>query len=93
MNAMERKQFEEELHILEGIIIGMKRREEVFTAVEDAADMNDARDRLMALLGLDEICCRAILDTQVRRWTRETRRAIEDRMETLRATLAADGSS
>jgi DNA gyrase/topoisomerase IV subunit A len=93
MSQVEREQLELELHILEGIFVGMSRREEVFTAVENAADMNDALDRLMALLGLDEICCRAILDTQVRRWTRETRRAIEDRMENLRATLAADGSS
>jgi DNA gyrase subunit A len=93
MNAMERKQVEDELHILEGIILGMNRRDEVFTAVEGAADINDAIGRLMALLGLDEIRSRAILDIQVRRWTQDSRRTIEDRMENLRATLAAGGSA
>lgn len=41
--------------------------------VEDSEDGGEAIRRLMERLEVDEMCCRVILDMQVKRFTRERR--------------------
>lgn len=92
MNGMpatgQRQHAEDELQLLDGILVGLRRREEVFAVVQAAADRTEAHRRLRSLLGVDEQSCQAILDLQVSRWTRAGRRAVERRASDLRAQLA-----
>jgi len=76
MNAEQRWHAEDNLRFLDGLVKAMGRREDVFQVVEDSEDLDEAIRRLVELLELDEVFCRAILDMQVRRFTREQRRAI-----------------
>ena len=87
MDSAERAQAEDQLRLIDGILVGMGRREEVFAVVDEANDKDEAIGRLRALLALDESCCRALLDMQVSRWTRDDRRSIEQRAADLRASL------
>ena len=66
----------------------MDRRDEVFQVVEGSEDIDAAIRRLSELLELDEMVCRAILDMQVRRFTRDQRRAIAAQADEIRFRLS-----
>lgn len=91
MNAEQRRRAEDTLRIVGAIVKAMDRREEVFHVVEDSEDPDEAIRRLMELLELDEMSCRAILDTQVSRFTREQRRALAAQAEDIRSSLSSGG--
>ncbi|MGM0931018.1 MAG: hypothetical protein ACQEXN_15120 [Actinomycetota bacterium] len=86
MDSAERTQAEDQLRLIDGILLGMGRREEIFAAVDASADKEEAFGRLRDL-GLNEFSCRALLDMQVSRWTREGRRGLEVQAAHLRASL------
>ena len=92
MNAEERRQTEDQLRLLEGILIGMDRREEVFRVVDDAKDPEEAAHRLAAELEIDESASRGILHMQVVRWTGGYRTALAAEVERLRASLLPPGN-
>ena len=91
MNAEQRRHAEYNLRIRDGLVKAMDRREDVFQVVEDSEDLDEAIRRLMELLELDEMSCRVVLDTQLRRFTREQRRAIDAQAEELRSILSSGG--
>ncbi|MHC6222583.1 DNA gyrase subunit A [Arthrobacter sp. MMS24-S77] len=76
-----------ELMILEALEQAMDRRDEVFQVIDDSEDADEAIRRLGRLLGVGELGSRAVLDLQVRRFTRDRRRAIVSRAEELRSRL------
>ena len=89
MNAEQRKHAEDTLRLVDGLVKAMGRREDVFQVVEDSEDRDEALRRLMELLELDELSCRAILDLQVKGFTRERRRVIAAHAEELRSSLSS----
>jgi DNA gyrase/topoisomerase IV subunit A len=91
MNAEQRRHAEYNLRFLDGLVKAMDRRRDVFQVVEDSEDQNEAIRRLMERLDMDEMSCRVILDTQVRRFTREQRRAIAAQAEEIRSSLSSGG--
>ena len=57
-------------------------------AIEASEDVTDAVTRLAELLGLaDETHATAVLDMQMRRWTRQDRLRIRQERDELRETL------
>jgi DNA gyrase/topoisomerase IV subunit A len=91
MDAEQRRRAEDTLRFVDALVKAMGRREEVFHVVEDSENPDEAIRRLGELLELDEMLCRAILDTQVRRFTREQRRTIAAQAEELRSSLSSGG--
>jgi DNA gyrase/topoisomerase IV subunit A len=91
MDAEQRRHAEYNLGIRDGLVKAMDRRKDVFQVVEDSEDPDEAIRRLMELLELDEMSCWVILDTQLRRFTREQRQAIADQAEELRSILSSGG--
>lgn len=73
--------------ILEAMERAMGRRDEVFQAIDDAEDVDEALRRVGRLLGVGEPGSRAVLDMQVRRFTRDQRQALASRAEELRSKL------
>ena len=90
MNHDER-QMREELLILEALLQAMDRRGEVFQAIEDSEDVDEAIQRVGQLLGVGALESRAVLDLQARRLTRDQRRKSDFRADELRALLLRDG--
>ncbi|OFI37978.1 DNA gyrase subunit A [Arthrobacter sp. SW1] len=79
----------EELVILDALVQAIARREEVFQAIEDSEDVDEAIRRVAQLLGVGELASRVVLDAQARRFTRDQRQKLTSRAEELRAMLAA----
>lgn len=77
----------DELMILDALVRAMDRRDEVFQMIEDSEDVDEARRRVGQLLGVGEVGARAVLDLQVRRLTRDQRRALASRAAELRSKL------
>ncbi|GAA4670839.1 hypothetical protein [Gordonia humi] len=75
------------LEILSAVDAGLRRREEVMVAVEQAATVDDARTAVAALLGIGAVGADAVLATQVRRFTRDGRAAIAAEISSLRERL------
>jgi DNA gyrase/topoisomerase IV subunit A len=91
MDAEQRRHVEDTLRIVDALAKAVDRREEVFYAVEDSENPDEAIRRLMGLLELDELSCRVILDMQVSRFTHEKRRQIAAQAEELRSSLSSGG--
>jgi DNA gyrase subunit A len=84
-------------HILEGLKIALDRLDAVITLIRGSKTVPDARDGLMAQLGLSQIQSQAILDMQLQRLTGLERQKILDELaellktiERLRAVLASE---
>jgi len=93
LDAEQRRRVEDTLRFVDALVKAMDRREEVFHVVEGSKDPDEAIRRLVELLELDEQSCRRILDLQVRRFTREQRRALAAEAEELRSSLSSGGES
>lgn len=91
MDAEQRRQTEYLLRLLDSLVKAVDRREDVFQVVDDSEDQDEAIRRLVELLELDEVSCQAILDMQLRRFTREQRRAIAAQAEEIRSSLSSGG--
>lgn len=77
----------DELIIVDALVRAMDRRYEVFQAIEDSEDADEARARVRQLLGVGELGSRAVLDLQARRFTRSQRHILASRAEELRSKL------
>jgi DNA gyrase/topoisomerase IV subunit A len=91
MNAEQRRRAEDTLRVVDALVKAADRREEVFRVVEDSEDVDEARRRLMELMELDELSCRAVLDMQVKGFTRERRQLIAAHAEEIRSSPSSGG--
>lgn len=73
--------------IVDALVQAMDRRDEVFQMIEDSGDVDEAIRRVGQLLGVGELGCRAVLDLQVRRFTRDQRQVLASRAEELKSKL------
>jgi DNA gyrase subunit A len=65
-------------HILEGLKIALDNLDEVIRTIRESADVETARNNLMARFGLTEIQAQAILDMRLARLAALERKKIED---------------
>ncbi|GHG54593.1 DNA gyrase subunit A [Sinomonas cellulolyticus] len=79
---------EEEIHILRGLLKALDMLDEVIALIRRSPTVEQARDGLMALLDIDELQARAILDMQLRRLAALERQKIQDRNDELEALIA-----
>ena len=68
-------------HVLQAVILAQRSWAEVMETVAAAEDDEDAQVRLCSQFGLDPVQAIAILDTQVRRFTRAQRTRLVDEYE------------
>ena len=73
--------------VLDALEQALARRDEVFQVIDDSEDADEALRRVGQLLGVGQLGSRVILDIQVRRFTRDQRRAVVARAEELRSML------
>lgn len=81
------RQTRDQLMILEALVQAMDRRDDVFQVIDDSEDVDEAIRRVGQLLGVGALGSRAVLDLQVRRFTRDQRQAIASHAEELRSRL------
>ncbi|HKU09746.1 MAG TPA: DNA gyrase subunit A, partial [Sinomonas sp.] len=79
---------EEEIHILRGLLKALDMLDEVIALIRRSPTVEEARDGLMALLEIDELQARAILDMQLRRLAALERQKIQDRNDELEGQIA-----
>jgi DNA gyrase/topoisomerase IV subunit A len=86
MNEDERR-IRDHLMIVDALVRAVDRRDEVFQMIEDSEDEDEARRRVGQLLGVGELGSRAVLDMQVRRFTRDHRQRLASEAKELRSKL------
>ncbi|MGZ4492122.1 MAG: DNA gyrase subunit A [Nocardioidaceae bacterium] len=79
---------EQRAHILRGLVKALDMLDEVIALIRRSPDVDEARDGLMALLEVDEIQARAILDMQLRRLAALERQKIIDDLAELELLIA-----
>lgn len=77
----------DELAVLEASVRAMDRRDEVFHVIDDSENVDEAIRRVGQLLDVGAVGSRAVLELQVRRFTRDQRRVITSRAGELRSML------
>lgn len=82
------KQAEERAHILRGYLKALDMLDEVIALIRASATVDEAREGLMALLEVDDIQARAILNLQLRQLAALERQKIIDEYESLMAKIA-----
>jgi DNA gyrase/topoisomerase IV subunit A len=88
MDDREREAAQQRLQVLELVEAALGRRDEVFAVVDAAADEDEAEQRIRELFEVQEpYIARAVLDLQVRRWTRSQRERIAAQVAELRHLL------
>jgi len=78
---------EEEAHILRGLLKALDALDEVITLIRSSATVEVARDRLIELLGIDELQAQAILNMQLRRLAALERQKLINRHDELQAMI------
>ncbi len=79
---------EEQAHIYRGLVKALDLLDEVIALIRRSPDVDEAREGLMALLEIDDLQARAILDMQLRRLAALERQRIIDELAKLEATIA-----
>ncbi|MEZ5096150.1 MAG: DNA gyrase subunit A [Nocardioides sp.] len=79
---------EEEAHIYRGLVKALDMLDEVIALIRRSPDVDEARTGLMALLDIDDVQARAILDMQLRRLAALERQKIVDELARLEALIA-----
>lgn len=82
------RQAEERMHILRGYLKALDALDEVIALIRRSPTVEDARDGLIDLLGVDEVQARAILDLQLRRLAALERQKIMDEASDLETKIA-----
>jgi DNA gyrase subunit A len=85
--AFRLKEAEERIHILRGYLKALDMLDEVIALIRRSPTVEEARDGLIALLGVDEIQARAILDLQLRRLAALERQKIIEQHDELQALI------
>ena len=93
----ELKRAEDRLHIVRALLKAIQDIDEVIRIIRNAADVDDARKKLMKRLAIDELQANAILDMQLRRLAKleyrkldEERKELEAAIKRLRALLGSE---
>jgi DNA gyrase subunit A len=79
---------EDRAHILRGLAKALDALDEVIALIRSSPSANEARDGLIALLDIDELQARAILDMQLRQLAALERQKIVDDLAKLEAAIA-----
>jgi DNA gyrase subunit A len=79
---------EEEAHVFRGMVKALDALDEVIALIRGSQTTEEAREGLMALLEIDEIQARAILDMQLRRLAALERQKIIDELAKLELLIA-----
>jgi DNA gyrase subunit A len=82
------REAEERAHILRGLVKALDMLDEVIALIRRSPDVDEAREGLIALLEVDEIQARAILDMQLRRLAALERQKIIDDLAKIEALIA-----
>ncbi|CAG7844502.1 DNA gyrase subunit A [Pseudoclavibacter triregionum] len=82
------KKAEDEVHILRGYLKALDMLDEVIALIRRSPTVDDAREGLMELLGVDELQASAILNLQLRRLAAMERQKIMDEAERLEQLIA-----
>lgn len=82
------KKAEAEAHILRGLVKALDALDDVIALIRRSPTVEEARDGLIALLEIDELQARAILDMQLRRLAALERQKIIDNLADLEAKIA-----
>src|SRR5438094_3508699 len=85
-SRFELRKAEERDHIVQGLLIALANIDEVIRLIRGAADVDDARTKLMAKFKRSEIQANYILDMPLRRLTKLERLKLEDEHKELLAT-------
>ena len=78
---------EERMHILRGYLAALDALDEVIALIRKSSTVEDARDGLIALLKIDELQARAILELQLRRLAALERQKIIDEANELQSQI------
>jgi DNA gyrase subunit A len=81
------KEAEERIHILRGLLKALDMLDEVIALIRRSRTVEEARDGLIALLEIDEVQARAILEMQLRRLAALERQKIIDDHDALQALI------
>ncbi len=84
----ELRKAEERAHILQGLKIALENIDAVVETIKTSADVQTARERLMARFSLSEIQANAILDMRLQRLTSLETKKIVDELEALLVRVA-----
>jgi DNA gyrase subunit A len=82
------KKAEERAHILRGYVKALDALDEVIALIRRSPTVEEARDGLIELLGVDELQARAILDLQLRRLAALERQKIMDELAEIELLIA-----
>ena len=82
------REAEERAHIQRGLVKALDALDEVIALIRRSPDVDEARDGLIALLDIDELQARAILDMQLRRLAALERQRIVDELARLELVIA-----
>src|SRR5215213_1315922 len=82
------REAEERAHIQRGLVKALDALDEVIALIRRSPDVEEAREGLIALLDIDEVQARAILDMQLRRLAALERQKIVDELARLEAVIA-----
>ena len=75
-------------HILEGLKIAVDHIDEVIETIRRAADVDDAKKKLITRFKLSEVQAQSILDMQLKRLAALERQKIEDELKMVRETIS-----
>jgi DNA gyrase/topoisomerase IV subunit A len=87
MDASEREAVEERLQLMAWLVAAMERRHEVMDLLWEAADREQAAERLRDLLKVDGGDPRVVLDLQLWRLTKEGRDMVAETVREMRELL------
>ena len=93
MDASERQAVEERLQLMEWLVAAMEQRHEVMDLLWEAADSEQAAERLRDLLKVDGGDPRVVLDLQLWRLTKEGRDKLAETVREMRELLGQHGPS
>jgi DNA gyrase subunit A len=86
-SRFELRKAEERDHIVQGLLVALANIDEVIRIIRAAADVDEARTKLMKKFKLSEIQTNYILDMPLRRLTKLERQKLEDEHKELLATI------
>jgi DNA gyrase subunit A len=86
-DAEEQRLWSQRLEVLDAIVAAIDRRDEVHTVIVSSPSAEQARTRLVALLGVSEVGAVAILDLQWRRLAELERTRIVAERDEIRSRL------
>ena len=86
--AFRLRKAEERAHILRGYLKALDALDDVIALIRRSSTVEEARDGLMALLAIDELQARAVLDLQLRRLAALERQKIIDEHDELERLIA-----